>query len=179
MSEPLHVLSLGAGVQERICRFSADRRYRYTLWREWDMLNPTYAAFIGLNPSTADASEDDPTIRRCVGFAKAFCHSSLIVVNLFAFRATSPADMIAAEDPIGPENAHYILETCAGKTVVLAWGSTSLGKRPSIRNRPWDVARTLRYAGSALLCFGQTASGAPKHPLYLPANAARTAWRKK
>ena len=77
--------------------------YRYTLWRVWDESKPA-CVFVGLNPSTADASEDDATIRRCVRFAKDWDCGELLMLNLFAFRATRPKDMLAACDPVGEEN---------------------------------------------------------------------------
>lgn len=99
----------------RVHAFSEDRAFRYTLWREWDVDSLTgcaddlphghqFAQFIGLNPSTADETRDDPTIRRCIGFAKLWGYGALCMTNLFAFRATKPRDMRQAADPIGPEN---------------------------------------------------------------------------
>lgn len=91
-------------------KFSPDRKYRYSLWRSWDGLWPTdgYVLFIGLNPSTADETKDDPTIRRCIGYAKAWRFSTFCMGNIFAFRATLPADMKKAQDPVGPENDYYL-----------------------------------------------------------------------
>ena len=81
-------------------------KYRYRLTRKWGYGRP--CGFIMLNPSTADALHDDPTIRRCVGFAKAWGCGALIVVNLFAVRATSPREMMRADDPVGPENKEHV-----------------------------------------------------------------------
>ena len=83
--------------------FSPDRRYRYTLRRQWDDALP-YCLFVMLNPSTADATQDDPTIRRCIGFTKAWGFGGLLVGNLFALRSTDPAALYHADDPVGPEN---------------------------------------------------------------------------
>ncbi len=94
---------------------SADRIYRYTLTREVDMFgNGEAAMFLMLNPSTADETEDDPTIRRCIGFARRWGYSTLHVANLFAFRATSPADLKMASDPIGPDNDRHLVNRLGG-----------------------------------------------------------------
>ncbi|TMF61888.1 MAG: DUF1643 domain-containing protein, partial [Chloroflexi bacterium] len=76
---------LGTPAAVRGATFSADRRYRYRLWRRWDGARPV-VAFVMLNPSTADARRDDPTIRRCIGFAKSWGFGGVEVVNLFAYR---------------------------------------------------------------------------------------------
>ena len=111
--------------------FSSCRRYRYVLWREWGAGNPSYALFIGLNPSIADEIEDDPTIRRCVDYAKRWGYGALCVVNLFAFRATDPKDMKAEPRPIGRRNTSWILKMAqeAG-VIVAAWGSGRQISRP-------------------------------------------------
>ena len=133
--------------------FSADRRYRYRLWRRWDRSRPV-VAFVMLNPSTADARNDDPTIRRCVGFARAWGYGGIEVVNLFAYRATDPRELRAANDAVGPENRRHIHRAIArAHLVVLAWGAHG--------------------SGSGLLslprarCLGLTRAGRPRHPLYL------------
>ena len=79
------------------------KKYRYMLRRVWDRTKPA-CLFIGLNPSTADATVDDPTIRRCVGFADSWGYGELVVGNLYAFRATKPKDMFNQDDPVGPFN---------------------------------------------------------------------------
>ena len=102
-------------------------RYRYRLTRRWDD-GPT-CTFIMLNPSTADARKDDPTIRRCIGFARREGCAALLVINCFAFRATKPADLFAAEDPIGPENDRHIMAASldADGQVIAAWGDRRSG----------------------------------------------------
>ena len=136
--------------------------YRYRLWRRWDA-GPA-CVFIMLNPSTADATNDDPTIRRCIGFAKREGCGSLEVVNLFAFRATSPADLKKAEDPVGPENDSYLQQAMfyAKGTVIAAWGAHG-----SYLNRDKDVRQLL---DEPLKCLGMTKTNAPKHPLYIKAD---------
>ena len=142
--------------------FSMCRTYRYSLWRTWDESRP-YALFIGLNPSTADESKDDPTIRRCIGFARSWGFGGLCVVNLFAYRATEPKDMMKAEDPIGPENDRWIKRLSADAGVIVAaWGNSGsfLGS-----------SRTITQKIPNLTCFKLNKSGEPAHPLYQPATA--------
>lgn len=143
--------------------FSPGRDYRYVLLREWSDA-PRRLVVIGLNPSTADETEDDPTIRRCIALAKREQCGGLVMLNLFAFRATQPRDMLAASDPIGPENDKYI----AGHTwapdriVVAAWGAHG-----GYLNR---AANVLRHLPPGAVCLGVTKGGQPKHPLYLRAD---------
>ena len=87
--------------------FSECRRYRYALTRIWDETGP-YAMFICLNPSTADEIQDDPTVRRCINFAKSWGFAGVCMTNIFAYRATQPADMMAAADPVAPENDMWL-----------------------------------------------------------------------
>lgn len=112
------------------------RTYRYTLWRNISSLDGEgYAMFIGLNPSTADEVLDDPTIRRCMAFAQAWGYGALCMTNLFAFRATKPADMLAAADPIGPENDKHLIDLARDAGVVVAaWGTngTHLGRDQAV-----------------------------------------------
>jgi hypothetical protein len=140
--------------------FSRDRRYRYRLWRHWDQSRPAIA-FCMLNPSTADARRDDPTIRRCIGFARGWGYGGIEVVNIFALRATDPRDLRSADDPIGPRNDAFMLRAAALSPVVIAWGVHG-----ALRDRG---ANALRLFGprARLLVLGRTRSGAPRHPLYL------------
>lgn len=142
--------------------FSNDRNYRYVLWRVWDDALPK-VAWIGLNPSTADETKDDPTIRRCVGFARDWRYGGIYMLNLFAFRATSPKVMKAAVDPVGLENDWYIRDYAGfrSKRVIAAWGTHG-----DHRNRAQHFAGKCELA---LACLGLTKGGCPKHPLYLPA----------
>lgn len=144
------------------------KKYRYSLSRTWDETLPT-ACFIMLNPSTADAEKDDPTIRRCVGFAKRLGCGGLVVVNLFAWRATDPARLAAVPDPIGPENDSHILRAATGcSLVVAAWGTNV----PVLHcYRPADVKKLVMAVGASLTCLRKTKGGAPGHPLYVKADA--------
>ncbi len=137
------------------------QRYRYELWRRWS--DAPACVFIGLNPSTADASRDDPTIRKCVGFAQRWGYGALCMLNLFAFRATVPGDMLAAVDPIGPEN-NATLARVAGMAplVIAAWGN---------HGRHLDRDRRVMDMFPSLHCLRVNQNGSPVHPLYQPGDA--------
>jgi hypothetical protein len=140
---------------------SADGRYRYFLSRRWDERGKVIA-FIGLNPSTADESKDDPTIRRCTRFAKDLGGGALWVVNLFALRATKPFALVHAPDPIGPENEHWLDEVVAEADLsIAAWGNqgTLMGRAAVV---------SARFAGN-LHALSITRRGMPGHPLYISA----------
>lgn len=149
--------------------FSRCRAYRYSLWREW-IGGDGYVMFVGLNPSTADEKNDDPTIRRCVGFAQAWGFSALCMANLFAFRATDPKVMMQAADPVGPENDRWLRTLSDGASlVVAAWGTdgSHLGRDRVV----CDVI-------GAMDCLGFTKAGHPRHPLYVRSDVKRTNFRK-
>lgn len=142
---------------------SADEKYRYRLWRTWDFSKPK-VMFVMLNPSTADADEDDPTIRRCIGFAQDWGYGGLLVGNLFAFRATNAWKIRLEADPVGPENDEHLLAMAleAGR-IVCAWG----GHGPYL-HQDRHVCELLKAQGYALYCLGiNRVNGDPKHPLYL------------
>ncbi|MDP9281764.1 MAG: DUF1643 domain-containing protein [Chloroflexota bacterium] len=147
--------------------FSSDRRYRYRLWRRWDRSRPAIA-FCMLNPSTADARRDDPTIRRCIGFARDWGYGGIEVVNIFALRATDPRELRSARDPVGPRNDAFMLRAAAASAVVVAWGVHG-----ALRDRGSEALR-LFGPRSRLLALGRTRSGAPRHPLHLPRDADAT-----
>ncbi len=142
--------------------------YRYSLVRNWHPGLPPLT-FVMLNPSTADADVDDPTIRRCVGFAKREGYGGLQVVNVFAYRATDPRELERAADPQGPENWRYISAAAQsanmiGAPMVCAWG-VHAGKAGSA------LAGKLVGLGASLVALGVTKDGSPKHPLYIAGNA--------
>lgn len=142
--------------------FSSCRRYRYALWRDWDWQG--YAnriMFIGLNPSTADETEDDPTIRRCIGFAKRWGYGGILMMNAYAYRSTDPKKMKAASDPVGPSNDEALsYQSNACGMIVAAWGNHI---EPA---RAVSILRVLRGSGP-VQCLGKNKNGTPKHPLYL------------
>lgn len=148
------------------CAWSPCERYRYTLWRTWAADPRRIFMVIGLNPSTATETVNDPTIRRCIGFAQREKCDALLMTNAFAFRATLPEDMKSAGDPVGPENDEWLVRCASLATVVVAaWGvhGPHLGRD-----------RAVKELIPNLLCFGTTADGHPKHPLYLPRDTPLT-----
>lgn len=152
--------------------FSPCRTWRYTLTRVWDKSKPM-AMFVGLNPSTADEVRNDPTVRRCIGFAQDWGYGGLIMTNIFAFRATDPKVMKKAEDPVGPENDKWLIRSAekAG-LVVAAWGTHGIHM-----NRERLVLDLFRgWEDRRLTCLGKTKAGHPKHPLYLPKDAMVVRW---
>lgn len=140
---------------------SEDRLYRYSLVRRW-IGGDHLVAFVGLNPSTADETQDDPTIRRCVRFAQDWGYAGLVMVNLFAWRATDPQDMKRALDPAGPLNDQYLLlaqQEC--HKMVAAWGTHGVHL-----GRDREVVALLRN----LETLDWSKDGHPKHPLYIAAD---------
>ena len=148
---------------------SPARTYRYLLTRIWDpSVKP--AVFLMLNPSTADALDDDNTIRRLAGpngFARGMGAGGVVVVNLFALCSTDPRALKHHPDPVGPLNDVFIRQATSGaKTVVAAWGAAGVE-----HGRGACVTGALRGRGVSLHCLGQTSTGQPRHPLYLPGGA--------
>ena len=142
-------------------QFSPCRNYRYALWRWWDK-EKAYAMFIGLNPSTADETNDDPTIRRCIGFASDWGYGGLCMTNLFAIRATDPKEMMKRDRPVGPENNFWLLKLSRQAGIIIAaWGVNG-----TYRHRNEFVCAMLEN----LKCLGLTKTGHPRHPLYLSKN---------
>lgn len=160
----------------RTTQFSPCRRYRYTLWREWDDCfwgladdRPQAKQFlmvIGLNPSTADEQIDDPTIRRCMGFAKRWGYGALCMTNLFAWRDTKPEHMKAAAEPCGEDNGHWLTEVADDAGMILA----AWGRHGSFLGRDRNVISALKGCGVQVYCLGHNGDGSPKHPLYIPAD---------
>lgn len=140
--------------------------YRYTLSRCWDPPKPS-CAFVMLNPSTADATQDDPTIRRCIGFAKAWGYGGVDVLNLFALRATDPSALRSHPDPIGPDNDEY-LRSLRGRFVVAAWGVHG-----ALNGRGEAVRKML---GDRLAVLGLTKDGHPRHPLFVRGDTPPMTW---
>lgn len=137
--------------------------YRYTLTRVWDPTLPVIT-FVLLNPSTADEAQLDPTLRRCVGFAKREGFGGMLILNLYAFRTKDPKVMMAAPDPIGPDNDR-VLANVTG-TVVAGWGTKA---------EPARVSQAVALL-PRLQALGVTKKGHPQHPLYVPANAPLIQW---
>lgn len=152
--------------------FSEDGKYRFSLLRKLEQWPTKTATFIMLNPSTADATIDDATIRRCLGYCKLWRCSELNVVNLFALRTKSPKEMKAHANPIGEYPYDYYLRTTIARAnhplnppglVVCAWGNDGVH-----RGRDIEMMQVLREMKVAPHCLGVTKIGQPKHPLYAP-----------
>lgn len=136
--------------------------FRYRLWRRWSS-NVKPITFIMLNPSTADANEDDPTIRKCIGFAKRIGHGAIEVVNLFAFRATKPAELKREGFRRGPDNNRHIIAACnESAMVVCAWGAHARGL-----SRVGEVKDLLGMGRYPIFALALTEDGIPRHPLML------------
>lgn len=149
--------------ESRTAVFSECLKYRYSLTIVWDNSLPL-CQFIGLNPSTADEMKDDPTIRRCKGFARSWGYGGIIMTNLFAYRATDPNEMKRQGDPIGGYNDPFLIESAVkSRGIICAWGNHG-----SFRLRSQNVRRLL--TDFPLKCFRQTKANEPEHPLYMPSN---------
>ncbi|OBY87474.1 DUF1643 domain-containing protein [Delftia sp. JD2] len=138
-------------------------QYRYLLSRQIG-LSDRVVTFIGLNPSTADATIDDPTIRRCIGFAKRRDAGLLVMVNLFALRSTDPRALQAHTAPVGPDNDSWIDRAVSMADIAIAaWGNggTLMGRSDAVRGRFQQRLEALAI----------TNTGMPKHPLYVRADA--------
>lgn len=147
---------------ERDAVISACGKYRYLLRRTWDAKLPR-ALIVMLNPSTADAEIDDPTIRSCIRLCRALGYGSFEVVNIFGLRATDPDELRKAEDPIGPMNERTVCAAVLRCDIcIVAWGAYPPAQEKSIWLRNW-----IRSHRPAIYCFGKTKAGAPKHPLYI------------
>ena len=146
---------------------SADRMYRYSLWRIWDESLPV-VMFVGLNPSTADESKDDNTIRRCIGFAKDWGYGGLYMANLFAYRATKPKDMKATPEPVGNDNNSILVELYNKADITIAaWSADG-----NFKNRDKEVQLLL----PKLHVLKINKDGSPGHPLYLKKSLTPMPW---
>lgn len=143
--------------------FSDCGRYRYLLSRCWG--EGEQCAFVGLNPSTADSTNNDATVRKCMQFAHAWGFAGITLVNLYARRCRYPQALATSKDPVGPDNDHWLSHVVDGASLAIAmWGNH--GTRVYNDGMRRDILVTKRH--SDWRCFGLTKLGAPKHPLYLP-----------
>lgn len=151
---------------ESTATFSPCRTWRYSLLRRW--AKGDYAMFIGLNPSTADETQDDPTVRRCIRYSQSWGYSALYMTNIFAFRSTDPHVMKRFDDPIGPENDTALIRLSADAGIVIAaWGTHGAHMQ-----RGDDVRQFLHRMHVLKLTKG----GHPCHPLYLKADLKPVPW---
>ena len=156
---------------ENDCHFSADRRHRYTLLHR---INPLFGGklimWIGLNPSTADEQQLDPTLTRIRSFSEREGFDGFLMTNIFGFRATNPKDMLRTPDPVGPENDRALLAAARRcEMVVAAWGAHGIHQ-----DRALAVAKLL--GRHKLWCLGTTKDGHPRHPLYVAGRQALVRW---
>lgn len=152
---------------------SSDGKYRYFLDRSIIPAGDRVLTFIMLNPSTADAERDDPTIRKCKGFALRNDFHILNVVNLFGYRSPYPAELKKADNPVGAANADNVLKSCEQSDMIIcAWGNHG-----SLFGQDRKTIDLLR--GFDLYALGLTNSGQPKHPLYVPYDKKPFKWRTK
>lgn len=143
--------------------FSGDRKYRYALFRMWDINLPSIM-FIGLNPSTANEVNNDPTIRRVIKFAFDWGYGAVCMMNLFALISPNPADLLTCDDPVG-ENDKWLGNTATKcDAIVFCWGAF-----PEARER----AKKIMAMFPNSICLGINKDGSPKHPLYIAANTSQ------
>jgi hypothetical protein len=164
-------------------QFSPCGRYRYALWRDvsdralklGEVPGVGTVLFVMLNPSTADAVDDDPTIRRCIGFARRWGYEKLTVANLFALRATNPRELLTAQEPIGPDNDLWLMRLYEkANLTITAWGAHNMAS-----DRAEQVARKVfrRMPYKRLATLGTTKEGHPRHPLYLRHDIEPQDWK--
>lgn len=153
--------------RQGLCHFSPDRKHRYTLFR--DLISPDsdfklrsgYCMFVGLNPSTADESQNDPTVTRCIHYAQKWGFKQFVMANIFAYRATQPTDMKTYPDPVGSNNDFWLRRLAKDAGLVLcAWGNHGdyLNRGQEVKNLLADI--------TTLHCLKVTKLGHPVHPLY-------------
>jgi hypothetical protein len=159
---------------ENACHFSPDRRHRYSLVHRWNPLfGERLILWIGLNPSTADERQLDPTLTRIASFSKREGFDGFWMGNLFGLRTPYPEEMMAAPDPVGPGNNAALLEAArVCEKVVVAWGVSGV-----FQSRAEEVVQLL--AGHKLWCLGTTKDGHPRHPLYVAAAQPLVRWPAK
>ena len=156
---------------ESTALYSPCDAYRYRLTRSWNA-NAASVLFVMLNPSTATERQNDPTIARCERRARDAGFGGYTICNLFAWRATTPAELRLASDPIGPENDRVLLDcTPYAAQVICAWGVHG-----ALHGRGFVVRDFLRDSGTPLFHLGLTQAGHPRHPLYLSYSAKAKPW---
>jgi hypothetical protein len=159
---PLPSVRLGTKTSGAV--FSPCRKYRYELWRNWGPGRKL--AFIGLNPSTADETRNDPTVTRCINFAKRDGFAGMVMLNIFGLRSTDPARLLSRRaDPVGHGTNAAILKWLRRHPEVL--GVACWGSHRSVFERQADILALAAQARTSLLCLGVNQDGSPKHPLYL------------
>lgn len=155
-----------------VATFSPCGTYRYTLGRTWgDPESQNRLAVCMLNPSTATALVDDPTISRCIGFAKREGCDGLDVLNAYALRSTDPRALLTHADPVGPDNdSHLCTAVWSHSVIVVAWGVNITPKRQAA------IAAIIDDANCTAMCLGVTKDGFPRHPLYVRSDQPLVPW---
>ena len=156
--------------------FSADRRYRFLLWRFWG--EGRKLLVIGLNPSTANEITDDPTVRRCIAFAKDWGFDGLFFGNLFGLVSADPAALREEPDSVGLGNdlvLRIVRQRPEVEMAVAAWGNLALWSCQGLFHDRWERVTEML---APLWCFGITMKEQPKHPLYLKKTTSPILWRK-
>lgn len=152
---------------QRTAVFDNTGAYRYQLGRRWQATGAN-VVFVMLNPSRADDSTDDPTLRACIQFAQRWGCASLSVVNLFGYRTPHPSELKKTKDPVGADNDRYVLAAVrAADKVVLAWGNEG-----GLLGRDRVVLTQLAPYRQKLYCLQLNRSRQPRHPLYIPRGTA-------
>lgn len=151
---------------KKFATISKCQKYRYWLERVWAEDGTGFVNFVMLNPSTADAEQDDPTIRKCIGFAQRWGYMGMHVVNLFALRSTDPRMLYESSDPVGPENDAFLeAGFVSAERTIVAWG-----KHGELNGRAEAVLK--RFAGKyPIQALKLNGDGSPRHPLYVPYGA--------
>lgn len=158
-------------IEDRAAEISPCGTYRYQLKRRWD--DGKCVAWLMLNPSTADALQDDATIRKCMGFSKRWGYGRMIVVNLFALRSTDPRALVRNTDPVGIDNDYWIIRSLkdGARECICAWGCQQHLTTPKLRGRIRGVMELFGKDGVCgfppAMCLGYRKDGAPRHPLIL------------
>ena len=174
-SFPQHQLQKNLGLYDSgsVAVFSQAMDYRYALVEEWDRRCHSLA-FVMLNPSTADAISDDPTVVRCRERARRMQYGGFAIFNLFALRATDPRALRRHPDPVGPNNDWYLRYLIDSRAMTIAgWGAFG-----NLRGRDEEVRQMFVAASLPLYCLGITACGAPRHPLYVGYAIEPVEWAK-
>lgn len=171
MSEQLSLIQPAPAI-DGAAVFSRCLAYRYALSRRWGTeAIKRSVVFVMLNPSTASENIDDPTVRKCIGFAKRWGYPQLDIVNLFAWRSTEPAMLLRIEDPVGRENDKWIANYTSNllDLIVVAWG----GNGDLHRER---VDQVVKLINRPVMCVGTTQSGQPRHPLMVSYSTVARPW---
>jgi len=161
-----------------VAEFSSDRVYRYTLRRRWEDRTERHLSIVWLmfNPSTADEVENDPTIRKCIGFSRRWGYEKLVILNLYAVRNSDPRVLRFVDDPVGPENDEWIRKSLTeASEVVCAWGCAQ--HMPTIDARIKDVLKIVAESGRRMVCLGYRKDHHPRHPLMVSYDTQRIPYK--